>query len=132
MLSNDRLLIYDSLRRILFYNNDYKNLPFAPTLPHPKNDVSTPIAASTFKNPNNTAEIQVRHTGKNAKGEMETVEWNFTCDNQQLAKEWMGLFEQEKNRIIAEATGQKGLGFVHDTLLEAFRQSPPKETILKP
>ena len=91
MFSNERLLIYDNTRRILFYNNDFKNLPFAPHLPNPKNDVASPIATCSFKNPNGTHEIQVRHTGKNSKGEMETVEWNFVCETGQLTKEWMGL-----------------------------------------
>ena len=78
-ISNDRLLIYDDNRKILFYNNDYKNLPYIKSIPEPKNDVSTPLQNATFKIPPNTNEIQVRHTGKNSKGELETIEWNFTC-----------------------------------------------------
>lgn len=66
-MSNDRLLVYDANRKILFYNNDFKNTPFKSTVPSPKNDVYTPLATCNFKNPNSTNEIQVRYTGKNSK-----------------------------------------------------------------
>lgn len=78
-MSNDRLMIYDDNRKILFYNNDYKSLPYVKTIPEPKNDVSTPLQSATFKIPPNTNQIQVRSTRKNSKGEIETIEWNFTC-----------------------------------------------------
>jgi hypothetical protein len=135
-LSNERLLVYDATRRILFYNNDYKNTPFRTSVPEPKNNVSTPLQSSTFKNPSATNEIQVRHTGKNPKGEIETVEWNFTCDTPELAKEWMKLFDDEKERIVNQITGQKGGAFLHDTLLAAIQpakqENQLRESILKP
>jgi hypothetical protein len=79
-MSNYRLLIYDNNRKIIYYNNDYKNTPFRTNAPIPKNGTFTPLATSTFKNPNGTNEIQVRYTGKNVKGELETIEWNFICE----------------------------------------------------
>lgn len=91
-MSNVRLLIYDNTRKIIFYNNDFQNTPFRTTVPNPKNDTFTPLQSSTFKNPNGTNEVQVRYTGKNTKGELETIEWNFICETEHLAKEWMRLF----------------------------------------
>lgn len=35
--ANDRLLIYDDNRKIIFYNNDYSNTPFKKSIPDPKN-----------------------------------------------------------------------------------------------
>lgn len=133
-LSNDRLLIYDTARRMLYYNNDFKNTPFRTAVPEPKNGQFTPLQHSTFKNPSPGGVLQVRYTGKNAKGEMETIEWNFTCETQQLAKEWMNLIDEEKNRMVSQLTGEKGGGFIHDTLIDVLIQNnaPPKETILKP
>ena len=64
-LSNDRLLIYDSNRRIIFYNNDYSKTPFRTAVPSPKNNVFTPLETSTFSNPNSTNNIAVRCTVKN-------------------------------------------------------------------
>ena len=90
-LTNDRLLIYDNNRRIIYYNNDFKNAPFVNFVPQPKNDTFTPLQGTVFKNPSSSNNIEVRHTGKNAKGELETIEWNFTCETVQLAKEWMQL-----------------------------------------
>lgn len=67
---------------------------------------------------------------------METIEWTFTCENEQLAKEWMRLIEDEKNKLVSQLTGERGGGFIHDTLIDALTRSKqedgPKETILKP
>lgn len=67
-LSNDRLLIYDDKRRILFYINDFKNTPFKSTVPNPKNEVCMPINVCSFYNPASTNNLVVRYTGKNSKG----------------------------------------------------------------
>ena len=32
---------------------------------------------------------------------------------------WMDLLTQEKNRMVEEKLGEKGAGFIHDTLLDA-------------
>jgi hypothetical protein len=42
-LANERLLIYDNVRRILFYINDFKNTPFRTVPPNPKNNASMPL-----------------------------------------------------------------------------------------
>jgi DNA polymerase III gamma/tau subunit len=77
--TNDRLLIYDTARRMLYYSNDFKNTPFRTAVPEPKNGQFTPLKHSTFKSPNSGTQLQVRYSGKNAKDEMEAIEWNFTC-----------------------------------------------------
>jgi hypothetical protein len=48
----------------------------------------------------------------------------------------MKLLDEEKNKLMGLITGEKGGGFIHDTLIDAINrnrdESPPKETILKP
>lgn len=67
-LSNDRLLVYDDKRRILFYINEFKNTPFRTAVPNPKNEVCMPINICSFSNPASTNKLMVRYTGKNTKG----------------------------------------------------------------
>lgn len=79
--------------------------------------------------------MQVRYAGKNAKNEVEIIEWNFTCETTHLAQEWMRLIDEEKNKLVNQLTGEKNSGFIHDTLIDALarsREEAPKETILKP
>lgn len=66
-LTNDRLLVYDNQRRILFYINDFKNTPFKSALPNPKNE-QMPIAVCNFSNPAFTNNLQIKYTATNDKG----------------------------------------------------------------
>jgi len=66
--SNDRLLIYDDTRRIIFYVNETKNTPFIKEVPSPKNNLSMKLDTCSFANPESTVSIQVRNTDKNDKG----------------------------------------------------------------
>ena len=34
------------------------------------------------------------------------------------------MLEKEKNKLVEEKIGEKGAGFIHDTLLEAVHQKP--------
>lgn len=54
-ISNDRLLIYDTARRMLYYSNDFKNTPFRTAVPEPKNGQFTPLRHTTFKNPSSSS-----------------------------------------------------------------------------
>jgi hypothetical protein len=77
-LANDRLLIYDDERRILFYINNLKNTPFKDYIPNAKNNEYMRLDTCSFGNPASTNSIQVRNTDRNSKGELETLEWMFT------------------------------------------------------
>ena len=43
----------------------------------------------------------------------------------------MALFDKEKNKIIENATGIKGAGFMHDALLYGAFNDKKQESILK-
>ena len=43
----------------------------------------------------------------------------------------MALFDREKNKIIEQATGLKGAGFVHDAMLYGAFGEKKQESILK-
>ena len=118
-ITNERLLLYDDARKILYYINDFKNTPFKSYIPDPKNQMSMPLGTCNFSNPQSTNSLQVRVTGPNSKGQLETVEWIFTFETKKLLYAWMDLLTFEKNRMMEEKIGQKGAGFIHDTLLEA-------------
>lgn len=120
-LANERLLVYDCTKRILFYINEYKTCPFRTVIPTPKNEVSMPLDTCTYSNPENTSEMHVRKTDKNEKGELVTIDWIFTFDTKVLVPKWMAMLKEEKNKLVEEKAGVKAGGFIHDTLLDVVK-----------
>ena len=97
------------------------------------------LETCVFFSPKDTNSLQVKITEPNAQGEVETIQWLFTFDNKMVLTEWLLMLEQEKHRLVEDKTGEKGAGFIHDTLLDAVQMKPPQkeeekqnETILKP
>ena len=84
--TNDRLLVYDDKRRWLFYINDFKNTPFRNAIPDPKNNVYTLLNGAVFTNPAGTSLINVKFTTTNKEGQLESLEWNFSCETPQLCQ----------------------------------------------